>query len=337
MTRVSTILARDLELQECTDKMDSMCKKILSNKIILAWIIKSVVKEYAGYGVAEIASELIEGTPKISEVLLHRDEVYVDERIVGENTEDITVTEGKATFDIYFTAIVPDDFNNNSEWTKLYMNVEPQDEFYIGYPIIKRGVYYGCRMISSQYEKEFKNSEYGKIKKVYSIWICTDPPKYRQNSIERYFIGEEKIVGDIEEEKESYDLINVIMICIGTDEDTYNNTDNKLLRLLNVLFFDGITVEDKKYILENEFNIPMTVELEREVQDMGDYGAGVLRRGFEKGMKEGMKEGLEQGRQKTIFEMVKKNKLTVEEACEELKITREIFIEKLELYNVSNV
>ena len=139
MTRVSTILARDLELQKCTEKMDSMCKKILSNKIILAWIMKSVVKEYAGCGVAEIASELIEGTPKISEVLLHRDEVYVDERIVGGNTEDITVTEGKATFDIYFTAIVPNDFNNNSEWTKHYMNVEPQDEFYIGYPIIKRG------------------------------------------------------------------------------------------------------------------------------------------------------------------------------------------------------
>lgn len=98
-----------------------------------------------GFGITEITRELIEGTPKVSEVLLHRDEVYVDERIVGENTEDITATEGKTTFDIYFTSIVSNSSNDNSEWIKLYMNVEPQDNFHPGYPIIKRGIL--CELI----------------------------------------------------------------------------------------------------------------------------------------------------------------------------------------------
>ena len=41
-----------------------------------------------------------------------------------------------------------------------------------GYPIPKRGIYYGSRLISAQRGTVFKNQEYGKIKKVVSIWIC---------------------------------------------------------------------------------------------------------------------------------------------------------------------
>ena len=54
----------------------------------------------------------------------------------------------------------------------LIINVEAQNDFYPGYPLIKRGIYYCCRMISSQYGREFTGPHYEKIKKVYSIWIC---------------------------------------------------------------------------------------------------------------------------------------------------------------------
>lgn len=328
LIRESTILAKDIELQEYKAELDSLCKKILSNKMILAWIMKSTMEEYEGYEVSDIAGQLIEGTPKISKELLHRDEVpdvsgividaefngelneatennltkgiiqstisYVDERIIGQNTEDITVKEGKATFDIYFTSVVPDDVYIESEsyvkdkipWIKHYVNVEPQNKYNPGYPIVKRGVYYVCRMISSQYQKEFKNSDYEKLKKVYSVWVCTNPPKYAQNTITRYFICEENVVGDVKRKVKDYDFINVIEICLGdlSDRESHKKTDNKLLSLLNVLLSRVIPVNEKKHILENEFNIPMTVEMEGEMEEMCDYSDGIYEMGKVQGM-----------------------------------------------------
>ena len=60
---------------------------------------------------------------------------------------DKSVREGTVTYDIRFRAIVPD----SEEQIALIINVEDQNDFYPGYPLIKRGIYYCCRMISSQY------------------------------------------------------------------------------------------------------------------------------------------------------------------------------------------
>ena len=45
-------------------------------------------------------------------------------------------------------------------------------------------------MISSQYGTIFTNSHYEKIQKVYSIWICFNPPEKRKNSINIYSVKE---------------------------------------------------------------------------------------------------------------------------------------------------
>ena len=58
---------------------------------------------------------------------------------------------------------------------------------------------------------EFVNSEYNKIKKVYSIWVCTNPPKTHKNTITRYKISEENVIGNVKEDiiisKEGNDLV----------------------------------------------------------------------------------------------------------------------------------
>lgn len=56
---------------------------------------------------------------------------------------------------------------------RLIINVEAQTAFNPGYPLTKRAIYYCSRMISAQHGPIFTNSEYGKIRKVYSIWVCT--------------------------------------------------------------------------------------------------------------------------------------------------------------------
>ena len=141
---------------------------------------------------------------------------------------------------------------------RLIINIEAQNDFYPGYPLIKRGIYYGSRMISSQYGTEFTESDYDKIKKVYSVWICMNPPKYRQNTIAKYAICESKLVGAVSEKKENYDLMTVIMICLGDSE----NAEADLLRMLDVLFSDE-SAECKKHILQEEFAIKMTKKLEK--------------------------------------------------------------------------
>ena len=58
-------------------------------------------------------------------------------------------------------------------------------------------------MISAQYGTEFTNAHYEKIKKVYSIFICMNPPKNRKNTISKYSIKEDNVVGTTKEEKEN--------------------------------------------------------------------------------------------------------------------------------------
>lgn len=59
--------------------------------------------------------------------------------------------------------------------------------------------------------------------------------------------------------------MEVVILNLG-DADTTN--DSEILKLLNVLFSSDIMPEEKKQRLQDEFDIAMTVELEREVQEM---------------------------------------------------------------------
>ena len=88
-------------------------------------------------------------------------------------------------YDIRFFAIAP----VSGELIRLIINIEAQNDFLSGLSIDKKGNLLLQRMISAQYGTEFTNSHYENIKKVYSIWICMNPPKSRENSITRYYYG----------------------------------------------------------------------------------------------------------------------------------------------------
>ena len=136
-------------------------------------------------------------------------------------------------------------------------------------------------MISAQYGTEFTKGEYGKIKKVYSIWVCMDPPKNRRNTITQYSIQEKHIIGDAVEQVRNYDLMSAVMICLG-DEDDKNY--GGLLKFLEVLLSEEKSPETKKEILETEFDVPMTQTLESEVRRMCNLSQGVKERAMEQGI-----------------------------------------------------
>lgn len=227
---IENILAKNITVAGEKAAYDAACKRLLANKIILAWIMKSCLEEYKDYSVNEIAEKCIEGNPLIAETAVNPDEESDDnsEQIRGANAEDSTIQEGTITYDIRFLAIVPE----TGAAIRLIINIEAQNDFYPGYPIIKRALYYCSRMISSQYGSEFTETHYEKIKKVYSIWMCSNPPKKRENTITRYCVQEENLVGQVSEWKENYDLLTVVMICLGhAGDDNYMG----ILKLLDVL------------------------------------------------------------------------------------------------------
>ena len=278
--KTATTIAKNIRVADEKASYDAACKRLLSEKIILAWIMKNCLEEYRDCDVEEIAEKYIEDTPQVGEVAVAPDESNRASMIQGAGNEDTSLTEGTVTYDIRFLATAP----VSGELIRLIINLEAQNDFYPGYPLIKRGIYYCSRMISAQYGTEFTNSHYENIKKVYSIWICMNPPKSRENSITRYYIAEENLAGSVKERKADYDLMAAVMICLGKEEDSGTN----LLKLLNVLLSTETGSQDKCRILEKDFHIKMTQTLESEVSLMCNLSKGVEEKGIEKGRQEGI-------------------------------------------------
>ena len=270
-----TTIAQGLHVTDENAAYDAACKRLLSEKPILARIMKACLEEYKDCDVNDIARKYIEGQPVVSAVPVMPDEGCTV--INGMDTEDKSVREGTVTYDIRFRAVVP----GTGELITLIINVEAQNDFYPGYPLIIRGVYYCCRMISAQYGREFTDSHYEKLKKVYSIWICLDPPKYRANTITRYRLIEEHLVGEATEPVKNYDLMTIIMVCLGGPVG--ENYDG-ILRMLDVLLSREASEAEKRKILQNDYNIQMTRTMDKEVSNVCNLSRGVEQSGFTKGI-----------------------------------------------------
>ena len=314
-----TTMAQGLHATDDSAGYDAACKRVLSEKAILARIMKACLEEYKDCDVNEIAEKYIEGQPQISAVPVMPDEEGTI--IHGMDTEDKSVHEGTVTYDIRFRAIAP----GTGEMIGLIVNVEAQNDFYPGYPLLKRGVFYCCRMISSQYGREFTGAHYEKIKKVYSIWICMNPPKKRENTITRYRLAEEHLVGAAKEPVQNYDLLSIIMLCLGGPGG--ENYDG-ILRMLDVLLSSETSEAEKRKILQDDYDIPMTQTMERKVSVMCNLSKGVMEKAMKKGLAEGRAKGRAEGRAEgmangilsSLKNLVKNMGLSVEQAMSVLEI-----------------
>lgn len=255
-------------------KYDAEIKKILSDKTILAWIMKHTVTEFREYSIEEIR-DCIEGEPEISTARVRPG--HTPEAIQGMNTEDKVPGEGTVTYDVKFYATTPD-----KKRMKLILNVEAQKDFYPGYDLVARAVFYCARMISSQLDTEFVFPNYDDIKKVYSIWICMDTPKYARNTITEYKMKPQSICGEYKG-KARYDLLSVVMICLGDDE----TDDNQLIGMLETLLSDKMSPHEKEEILESKYHIKTTIERKEDINNMCNLSERIEERGIAKGIEQG--------------------------------------------------
>ena len=264
---INTPIAEDIHVTDRNAQYDAACKRLLSQKIILAWIMRSCLEEYRDCDVKDIAEKYIEGTPQVGEVAVAPDETNAP-RIRGMGSQDTSLTESSSVYDIRFMASAP----ASDEIIQMIINVEAHNKFNPSYPLVKRAIYYCGRMITAQNGTEFVHSEYQKIKKVVSIWVCMAPPNERKNSITRYHLAEENLIGNVKEPVRNYDLIDVVMVCLGGE--TKENNDG-VLKLLDVLLSPKAGEAKKRQVLEDEFDIPMTETLKAEVHQMCNLSEGV--------------------------------------------------------------
>lgn len=259
---------------------DTYCKRILGNKIILAWILKYTVEEFKEFTVEEITEKYIEGAPEIGMIPVLPGELHAGtaESITGLDTEDAVPNEGKVTYDLRFRAYAP----AAVEPALMMINVEAQKKYNPGYPIVTRGVFYGARMLSSQYEREFTAPDYADIKKVYTIWICMSVPQMTGDGIVSYSLKKQDIYGRIPEEKKHYDLLHIVMICLNQKKE---DGDNQLINLFKVLFSDTKTAAEKLRILSEQYGICMNQQEEKELGQMCNLSDLIEEKGIEKGEK----------------------------------------------------
>ena len=276
---------------------------LLADKYILAWILKSSLVEYTNSSIDDIINLYIEGKPEIKSVRVDPD--ATNSKIQGISTDDKSLTEGNIFYDIRFNAITP---SENGEVKTIIINIESQNDFNPKYPLLKRATYYCGRMLSAQKGTVFVNQHYEKLQKVVSIWICNEPPPDQQNSITLYSIKEQNVIGKIKNPIDDYDMVTIVMMCLG-DPD---RLENDVIHLLSVLLSSEVLPKDKKRILQDNFKIPMSYEMENEVNIMCNLSDGVERRGYNKGFDAGSIERL--------ISYIKKKKVSIEAALDDLDI-----------------
>lgn len=173
----------------------------------------------------------------------------------------------------------------------MFINVEAQlNDTDLGYPLMNRVVYYLARMISSQKGSVFEDKDYGSIRKVYSIWIVSNPRSGNADTIEKFSIKPDHIFGEACYRESEYDLMTGVMVNLKADDESVGNN---LLKLMNVLLSAKIPADRKKDIIEREFNIPMTEKIEKEVDQMCNLSQGIFIDGFDSGFDNGFDNGFD--------------------------------------------
>ncbi len=285
-----------------TDKnaqYDASAKRLLGQKYILAHILVKTVKEFMDMNPKHIVP-LIEGEPYIGTVPVEPGFTNIvtetnGERLIGLNNENTEINEGLIRFDIIFYVRMPSKDNLKKELSQIIINVEAQKSEPTAYDILNRAIFYASRMISTQKGRDFENSNYNDIKRVYSIWICMNMDK---NSMSHIHLVKDNII-DTYQWKGNLNLLNIIMLGLAKELPEHDET-YELHRLLGTLLSQNLTIDEKLTIIDNEYDIPVEEDFRRDVNIMCNLSQGIK------------EDGIAEGEARIILNM-HKNGLTAEQ------------------------
>jgi len=229
-------------------------------KEIIAPVLQYTIKEYQVYSVPEIIKYI--NADSIA------DDVPVDDlpaTIAGEDTELSSPTEKRVFFDIHFTAKNPN-LSSKDVLVMLHIDFEVQNDYRPSnpsYPIVKRAIYYVSIGRSAQLGIVTGTTNYDKLEKVYSIWICNERiPDGLKNSITRYHIEKEDIMGQCNESDALHDLLEVVIVRRGAEA-----LENTLFEYLDGVFTTNLNTINKYVDVENNTDVK---EVLRTMSGLGE-------------------------------------------------------------------
>lgn len=254
---------------------DTNVKYLLSDKQILARILKYTIEEFQEMDIEDImgciGDDIEIGTRPVDAGLSNLG------RVRETVTEDNIPGEGIIYYDIRFTAYIEE------AEIKILVNLEAQrssDHSRLGYRLENRIIFYLARMISAQKQTEFFHSDFDNLKKVRSIWICMDNDE-TEDSIEEIGLDRKTVFGN---KKNQYhtDLMKGIIVNIRNGDndnpsDGKKKSQNILISMLEELLSEKDAVE-KKRILSDEYGMIMTAELEGRIQIMCNLSENIIER-----------------------------------------------------------
>ena len=262
---MNTEIANAVNAADYKAQYDEKAKRLLGHKSILAYILVDTVEEFRGMNPRDV-EKYIEGEPKIGVVPTEPGLTNANgERVVGMNTENTEINEGTINFDIVFYVRMKDGLS------QIIVNVEAQKDMPAEYHILNRAIFYACRLVSSQKERDFVNKKYDNIKQVYTIWICMNMP---EDSTDYYYLANKKVLGNCQWEGKR-DLLNIVLIGLAK-ELPRQDEKHELHRLLGALLSKKLSQSEKLNIIEKEYDIPLEEDLRKDVSVMCNLSQGIV-------------------------------------------------------------
>ena len=255
---------------------DTRVKRLLAQKSILAHILVKTVDEFKGMKPEDVV-KYIEGEPSISVVPVEPGLANMEktdaagQRIVGLNTENAEINEGLVRFDIIFYVRMKNGLS------QIIVNIEAQKDEPTEYKILNRAIFYVSRLISSQKERDFVNTNYDDIKQVFSIWICMNMD---DNSLSHIHLTKDEMLKPCNW-KGNLDLLNIVLIGI-TNEIPEHDEKYEMHRLIGALLSGELKEQEKLDIIEHEYNIPISQEFREDVRIMCNLSTGIEERATER-------------------------------------------------------
>ena len=255
---------------------DTRVKRLLAQKSILAHILVKTIDEFKGMKPEDVV-KYIEGEPSISVVPVEPGLANMEkpdatgQRIVGLNTENAEINEGLVRFDIIFYVRMKNGLS------QIIVNIEAQKDEPTEYKILNRAIFYVSRLISSQKERDFVNTNYDDIKQVFSIWICMNMD---DNSLSHIHLTKDEMLKPCNW-KGNLDLLNIVLIGI-TNEIPEHDEKYEMHRLIGALLSSELKEQEKLDIIEHEYNIPISQEFREDVRIMCNLSTGIEERATER-------------------------------------------------------
>ena len=255
---------------------DARVKRILAQKNILAHILVKTVDEFKGMKPEDVV-KYIEGEPKVGIVPVEPGLSNIEktdatgQRIVGLNTENAEINEGLVRFDIIFYVRMKNGLS------QIIVNIEAQKDEPTEYKILNRAIFYVSRLVSSQKERDFVNTNYDDIKQVFSIWICMNMD---YNSLSHIHLAKDEMLSPYDW-KGNMDLLNIVLVGI-TNDIPEQDENYEMHRLIGTLLSTELREQEKLDIIEHEYNIPISNELREDVRIMCNLSTGIEEKATEK-------------------------------------------------------